>query len=887
MNILRNFSRNTQRYLGALLVFLFVACTQTPTPDTTQSNILVSDEDGNTLTAQAAPVNGLKGDYFDNMDFTGKTVTRYDATINANWAKNAPVAGIANSTYSVRWTGQIQPQYSQEYTFYLTSSGGARLMVNGQVLVNNWTDHVSKVDTGKVNLQANVKYDIRLEFYRNTANPGVIKLEWQSASRTRQVVPQARLFTSGSNTQAALNIILQNSLFQAENIAIDANTALTTIQNGNIGLRFYSTDNKFRFAAFISNNTLEYLLSYSTDGILKNILTSRQAYLGNLNGYFDVNGNPRPTESKVISEKVLSVIGSYDFPTSNTSTSQNGQLRPQFFEVGAFYCSSCYSQYQELVQRALILAGAGFAAPKDLVSGALAILAATLDWESAKTNYDDCVSRNCPAQLSAYINPVKTRALVNTTAEAKFTFQASATGANLYWEVSTSIGSLEIPLHIDWSRGEKCTLSVTQGYVCLLPSTTGPRGVLLSGQSQSVKLVFPCPATPSIHRGEITLGHSSNSSWTLTKVPVEIECYGEAEARASTAPMSDRINTPATFDTKNITITNIGTANLVISSISPFAQTSGPTDATITVDQTLPPAIAPNSVGYDIKLTGNCGSTIGQVGGIVTIKSNAINGINIVNGISENRIFVSLDCTGEARITASASPMSAPINTPSVPGKIIVENPGTADLVISSNGTFTRSPDSTLTDTQASITVSQTPPPPIAPGGTGEIGLTGSCGSVSGTLEGTVTISSNAASSPTTVQVSLKCTGTVVRTIIFGSIDQWGGCAAWDGVTVSSRSTVTIYVGTTAEFNKNGVETTNVFFGPHLFEFAGCPDFTRNFLTTQRGDEKYYLNPSTIRAAANHWEGLANPRYKLVNPRFDRDYWGSPGYYAEVLDLGN
>ena len=32
---------------------------------------------------------------------------------------------------------------------------------------------------GTVVLQANTKYDIRLEYYRNATNPGTIKLEWQ------------------------------------------------------------------------------------------------------------------------------------------------------------------------------------------------------------------------------------------------------------------------------------------------------------------------------------------------------------------------------------------------------------------------------------------------------------------------------------------------------------------------------------------------------------------------------------------------------------------------------------------------------------------------------------------------------------------------------------
>ena len=51
---------------------------------------------------------GLKGEYFDNANFTGLKLTRIDAAINFDWSTGSPDASIGVDTFSVRWTGQIR-----------------------------------------------------------------------------------------------------------------------------------------------------------------------------------------------------------------------------------------------------------------------------------------------------------------------------------------------------------------------------------------------------------------------------------------------------------------------------------------------------------------------------------------------------------------------------------------------------------------------------------------------------------------------------------------------------------------------------------------------------------------------------------------------------------
>jgi hypothetical protein len=161
------------------------------------SHTITTPATATTFTANFTAVpagNGLSATYWDNINFTGPTVTRVDPTVNFNWGTGSPAPGIGADTFSVRWTGLIQPRFSQTYTFFTTSDDGVRLWVNGKLVVNNWTDHAATVNSGTIALTAGEKYDVRMDFYEN-AGAAVAKLEWRSASQAREVVPQSQLFT--------------------------------------------------------------------------------------------------------------------------------------------------------------------------------------------------------------------------------------------------------------------------------------------------------------------------------------------------------------------------------------------------------------------------------------------------------------------------------------------------------------------------------------------------------------------------------------------------------------------------------------------------------------------------------------------------------------------
>lgn len=141
---------------------------------------------------------GLLGEYYNDENLTNLVFTRVDPTINFGWTGQSPDPRVDVDTFSVRWTGQIQPRYSETYTFSTSSDDGVRLWVNGQQLVDNWTDHSAVTNSGTIALSAGQKYDIKLEYYQNVSN-STAQLRWSSNSQLSEIIPQSQLFPPIAN----------------------------------------------------------------------------------------------------------------------------------------------------------------------------------------------------------------------------------------------------------------------------------------------------------------------------------------------------------------------------------------------------------------------------------------------------------------------------------------------------------------------------------------------------------------------------------------------------------------------------------------------------------------------------------------------------------------
>jgi hypothetical protein len=164
----------------------------------TVSDSLLASTDDVTIVATSTSLNGLTGQYFNDpgngTHFGTLVLTRVDSTVNFNWASGSPAVGVGVDNFSVRWTGRVEAPVTGSYQFSTVSDDGIRLWVNGQLVINNWTDHAPTTNTSAaIALTAGVRYTITLEFYERGGG-ATARLQWSYPGQVTQVIPQSRLF---------------------------------------------------------------------------------------------------------------------------------------------------------------------------------------------------------------------------------------------------------------------------------------------------------------------------------------------------------------------------------------------------------------------------------------------------------------------------------------------------------------------------------------------------------------------------------------------------------------------------------------------------------------------------------------------------------------------
>ena len=148
--------------------------------------------------------NGLLANYYNTKTLDDVRTTKTDPQVNFRdataWGRGAPTGttGVGADQFSVRWTGQVKPLYSEFYTFQTFSDDGVRLWVDGVLLIDQWNDHSPTLHNTPIliapNLTAGQQYDIKLEYYENKLD-STISLSWASTSQKREIIPQSQLFS--------------------------------------------------------------------------------------------------------------------------------------------------------------------------------------------------------------------------------------------------------------------------------------------------------------------------------------------------------------------------------------------------------------------------------------------------------------------------------------------------------------------------------------------------------------------------------------------------------------------------------------------------------------------------------------------------------------------
>lgn len=154
-------------------------------------------------------VSGLRGEYFADPDFSKLACVRVDSHLQVGWGHKPPAESVPPDRFSVRWTGQIEPEHTDDYTFHIDTEGTARLWIDGRLVaardVGKTGSAGALAKSESVRLQARRRYPLRLE-YQRAGGPARLTLAWSGSQRARQVVSADRFYCAAELLPAPASV---------------------------------------------------------------------------------------------------------------------------------------------------------------------------------------------------------------------------------------------------------------------------------------------------------------------------------------------------------------------------------------------------------------------------------------------------------------------------------------------------------------------------------------------------------------------------------------------------------------------------------------------------------------------------------------------------------
>lgn len=142
--------------------------------------------------ADTSTGNGLHGIYFIGRNFDKYKLEKDVDQINFDWQKSTPVGSWEMSAV---WSGYLRAPDNGAYRLYIKTSGGARLFIDGEAVIDNWmSGPVTELAT-KIELESGRYYAIKLEYF-SSSSPAAVQLAWESPGQAHEVISRECLYSS-------------------------------------------------------------------------------------------------------------------------------------------------------------------------------------------------------------------------------------------------------------------------------------------------------------------------------------------------------------------------------------------------------------------------------------------------------------------------------------------------------------------------------------------------------------------------------------------------------------------------------------------------------------------------------------------------------------------
>ncbi|MGD9159771.1 MAG: glycoside hydrolase family 3 C-terminal domain-containing protein [Desulfobacteraceae bacterium] len=121
---------------------------------------------------------GIKACYFLNMEFEGEPFkVTVDKDINNEYSYGAPLEGMPEDSFSIRWEGSIKPDKTGKYYLGVTGDDGFRLYLDDKLIIDSWKSRGKKTAAVEAELEKDRLYSFKLEYFEGMNNAQIM-LGW-------------------------------------------------------------------------------------------------------------------------------------------------------------------------------------------------------------------------------------------------------------------------------------------------------------------------------------------------------------------------------------------------------------------------------------------------------------------------------------------------------------------------------------------------------------------------------------------------------------------------------------------------------------------------------------------------------------------------------------
>jgi hypothetical protein len=114
-----------------------------------------------------------KGEYWNNQDFQGApVVVRNDRVIDFNWQAGSPAPQIPANNFSARWSRRANFE-ADTYRFHVIADDGARMWVDGRLIIDDWSVGAVRESTADVTLTQG-PHDLRVDYFEQAGDARVL-----------------------------------------------------------------------------------------------------------------------------------------------------------------------------------------------------------------------------------------------------------------------------------------------------------------------------------------------------------------------------------------------------------------------------------------------------------------------------------------------------------------------------------------------------------------------------------------------------------------------------------------------------------------------------------------------------------------------------------------